>query len=62
MFSSCCRLVAWPPPSAGAGDALDEGGKAAGEDTGVATPRVELGLVCGDMLRGMGDIWGRGDA
>ena len=66
MFSSCCRLLAAPPTptptSVGAGDTLDEGGMPAGEDTGVATPTVELGRVCGDMLRAMGDICGLGEA
>lgn len=61
MFSSCCKLVPGPPPNAGTGDTLDVGGIEAGEDTGVVIPRLEFGRGCGDILRGIGDICGRGD-
>lgn len=61
ILSSCCRLDPGAPPR-GAGEALDDGGMDAGDDTGVVIPRLELGRGWGDMLRGIGDICGRGDA
>lgn len=65
MFSNCCRLLPGPGPGPGPrapeGDEAEVAGKEAGDDTGVATPRLELGRGWGDILLGIGDIWGRGE-
>lgn len=46
IFSSCCKLDPGPPPPiVGTGEALDDGGMEAGDDTGVVIPKLEFGLA-----------------